>query len=149
MAVIQLDADWREACLKLDQRALGGFWSAAQWLAELEDERRLCLGLVHQGELLGVACGWLVVDELHITVVAVDPMQRRQGYGLTLLQELLQRARLQGAVHATLEVAADNHAAINLYSRCQFRSAGRRERYYRDGRDALIQWRRLDDSSPG
>ena len=146
MAVIQLDADWVEACLGLDQRALGGFWSATQWQSELADERRICLGLVRERELLGVACGWLVVDELHITVLAVDPMQRRQGYGLTLLQELLQRARLDGAVHATLEVASDNHAAINLYARCHFRSAGRRERYYRDGRDALIQWRRLDEN---
>ena len=76
-------------------------------------------------------------------------MHHGLGHGLTLLRSLLQRARQDGAVHATLEVASDNKAAINLYARCGFRSAGRREGYYRDGRDALIQWRRLDDSSAG
>ena len=103
----------------------------------------------HDQALIGVACGWLVVDELHITVLAVDPLHRGLGHGLTLLRSLLQRARQDGAVHATLEVASDNKAAINLYARCGFRSAGCREGYYRDGRDALIQWRRLDDSNGG
>ena len=149
MTAIQLDSKWLEACLALDETALGGFWSSAQWRRELEDDRRLCLGLVRNQALIGVACGWLVVDELHITVLAVDPLHRGLGHGLTLLRSLLQRARQDGAVHATLEVASDNKAAINLYARCGFRSAGCREGYCRDGRDALIQWRRLDDSNGG
>ena len=143
MTAIQLDSGWLEACLALDATALGGFWSSAQWLKELEDDRRICLGLVLGEALIGVACGWLVLDELHITVLAVDPSHRRQGNGQLLLLGLLQRARQNGAIHATLEVASDNKAAIGLYARCGFRSAGCRKGYYRDGRDALIQWRQL------
>lgn len=145
MTAILLDPSWLKACLVLDHAALGGFWNADQWQAELADDRRICLGLVDGPDLLGVACGWLVVDELHITVLAVDPRHRRQGLGQRLLLQLLQRARQHGAEHATLEVAADNQAAISLYACCGFRSAGCRKAYYRDGRDALIQWRRLDD----
>ncbi len=147
MRAIQLDLKWLEACSALDEAVLGGLWSSAQWHRELEDDRRICLGLVRDEALVGVACGWLVVDELQITVLAVDPGHRRQGNGRTLLHSLLQRARQDGAVHATLEVASDNKAAINLYARCGFRSAGRREGYYRDGRDALIQSLRLDCSN--
>ena len=131
------------ACLGLDERALNGFWSDQQWRRELEDPRRLCLGLVKNQRLLGVACGWLVVDELHITVVAVDPDERQRGHGRCLLLALLQRARQDGAAHATLEVSDDNIAALALYNRAGFRTAGRREGYYRDGSDALIQWCRL------
>ena len=116
MTVTDLDSSWLAACLGLDERALNGFWSVQQWRRELEDPRRLCLGLVKNQRLLGVACGWLVVDELHITVVAVDPDERQRGHGHCLLLALLQRARQDGAAHATLEVSDDNIAALALYN---------------------------------
>ena len=143
MTVTELDSSWLAACLVLDERALSGFWSAQQWRRELEDPRRLCLGWVRGQRLVAVACGWLVVDELHITVVGVDPDERRRGHGRCLLSALLQRARQDGAAHATLEVSDDNIAALALYNRLGFQTAGRREGYYRDGSDALIQWCRL------
>ncbi|AII49098.1 alanine acetyltransferase [Synechococcus sp. KORDI-52] len=142
--ILRLDPSWQQACLALDQRALNGLWTAEQWHRELDDPRRLCMGLVHPNTtLLAVACGWMVADELHITAVAVDPDRRRCGHGGLLLQALLQRARQQGAVHATLEVASDNVAALALYARTGFRTAGTRPGYYSDGRDAFIQWCRI------
>ena len=47
---------------------------------------------------------------------------------------------------ATLEVAASNGAALALYGRCGFSTAGIRRGYYRNGDDALVQWRRLHDA---
>lgn len=135
-----------QPCLALDQRALGGLWSEAQWRSELEDPRRPCWGLEQRGQLLALACGWLVVDELHITAVAVDPSHRRQGLGRRVLELLLERAAAAGAAHATLEVAAGNGAALALYGRCGFSTAGVRRAYYRNGDDALVQWRRLHDA---
>jgi ribosomal-protein-alanine N-acetyltransferase len=132
-----------QACRALDQSALGGFWSEGQWAAELVDPRRPCLGLWQQDDLLAAACGWLIVDELHITLVAVDPAHRHRGLGRLVLEALLGRAEALGAERATLEVAADNAAAVGLYGALGFETAGRRCRYYRDGRDALIQWRQL------
>ena len=143
MVVFDLDSSWLAACLRLDQRALNGLWTAEQWCRELEEPRRLCLGLRDGQQLLGLACGWLVADELHVTAVAVDPSARRAGHGRLLLLELLQRALQEGAAHATLEVASDNQAAIGLYGSGGFRTAGTRSGYYSDGRDALIQWCRL------
>jgi ribosomal-protein-alanine N-acetyltransferase len=93
--------------------------------------------------LLGVACGWLIADELHITVIAVDPSVRQRGHGKRLLSALLQQARQKGAIYATLEVASNNPAAIALYSDAGFQSAGTRLKYYSDGSDALIQWCRI------
>lgn len=132
---------WGE-CLALDRAALGGLWSEGQWRTELSDPGRPCLGLRQPGcPLEAVACGWLVVDELHITLVAVDPVRRRRGLGRRVTLALLAEAARSGAERATLEVAADNAAALGLYGDLGFRTAGRRDRYYRDGRDALIQWR--------
>jgi ribosomal-protein-alanine N-acetyltransferase len=145
-ALIQLGAEHLEVCLALDQLALGGLWNRDQWRAELLDPRRPCLGLLLEQRLLGLACGWLVVDELHITAVAVDPAQRRQGLGRTLVDALLHEARQQGAHHATLEVSSANSAAMALYGACGFRCAGVRRGYYRNGDDALIQWVRLQEA---
>jgi ribosomal-protein-alanine N-acetyltransferase len=138
-----LDLADLEPCLSLDQAALGGLWTREQWHKELEDLRRPCLGVVESGQLLALACGWLVVDELHITAVAASPDRRREGLGKRVLQALLDAGAQQGARHATLEVSAANKAANALYARCGFRTAGIRHGYYRNGDDALIQWLRL------
>jgi len=143
---LELGLQHLPACLALDQRALGGLWSEAQWRSELEDPCRPCWGLEQRGQLLALACGWLVVDELHITAVAVDPSHRRQGLGRRGLELLLEGAAAAGAAHATLEVAAGNGAALALYGRCGFSTAGVRRAYYRNGDDALVQWRRLHDA---
>jgi len=146
-------SDW-QACLALDSAALGGFWSEGQWRAELAGAGRLCLGIDHsdsqgRGGLVGVACGWLVVDELHITVLAVHPASRRLGLGRLLLEALLVGGQARGALHATLEVAADNGAALGLYAACHFQTAGTRRGYYRNGQDALIQWKRITADASG
>jgi ribosomal-protein-alanine N-acetyltransferase len=127
-------------CLALDRAALGGLWNLEQWQRELEEEGRPGLGLRQGPELLAMASGWLVVDELHITLVAVAPDQRRRGLGRRVLQELMDAGRARGASRATLEVAAGNGAGIALYGALGFRTAGIRHGYYRNGEDALIQW---------
>ena len=142
--MIELDLTWLDACLVLDDRALDGLWTREQWSRELSDPRRLRIGFTDDASgLIAIACGWLVVDELHITAVATDPDHRRQGHAKSVLDALLQRARQQNASHATLDVAAGNTSALALYGQLGFRTAGRRKGYYRDGRDALIQWLRL------
>ena len=102
------------ACFALDKLALGGFWSEEQWRRELEDGRRPGVGIHRDAGLVALASGWLVVDELHITLVAVAPRQRRCGLGRAVLRSLLERGRHLGAGRATLEVAAGNAAALAL-----------------------------------
>lgn len=141
-----------EHCLALDQASLQGLWTRHQWQDELAEPRRPGVGLWQGETLVAMASGWLVVDELHITLVAVDPDRRRQGLGRQVLQALLNHARRQGAAHATLEVASGNAAAVALYRGLGFQDAGLRRGYYRNGDDALIQWLRLspvNDAEPG
>jgi ribosomal-protein-alanine N-acetyltransferase len=132
------------ACQALDAAVLGGLWSAAQWQTELAEEGRPGIGLWEGEALLAMACGWLIVDELHITLVAVDPGHRRQGLGRRVLQGLISTARQRGAHYATLEVSTANTAARGLYGAAGFQEAGVRRGYYRNGEDALIQWLRLN-----
>ncbi len=132
-----------QACLSLDRLSLGGLWTEQQWHTELEEPARPVVGLRQQGELLAFACGWLVLDELHITAVAVAPARRRQGLGRQVLALLLRRGHRLGALRATLEVERTNVGARALYDRFGFQEAGVRRAYYRNGEDALIQWLNL------
>jgi len=138
-----LGSDDLQACLGLDRLSLGGLWTAQQWQTELEEPARPVVGLRQQGELLALACGWVVLDELHITAVAVSPHRQRQGLGRQVLGLLLRRGHGLGAVRATLEVGRSNVGARALYGCVGFREAGVRRAYYRNGEDALIQWLNL------
>lgn len=142
-----LAADDLEDCLSLDRLSLGGLWSAQQWRTELQEPDRPVVGLRQGQLLLAMASGWLVLDELHITAVAVRPEYLRQGFGRMVLGLLLQRGYDLGARRATLEVERANTAARALYDGFGFQEAGVRRAYYRNGEDALIQWLNLATSS--
>lgn len=87
------------------------------------------------------ACA-LVVDELHISTIAVAPDCRRRGLATRLMREVLADAAADGARAATLEVRVSNAAARNLYERLGFSVAAVRRGYYAaPEEDGLILWR--------
>jgi ribosomal-protein-alanine N-acetyltransferase len=98
--------------------------------------------------ILGFAGLWLMVDEAHITTIAMHPNYRRLGLGEFMLASLVDIAYSIGAKWVTLEVRVTNHSAQNLYRKYGFREAGVRHRYYSDNNeDALIMWTEEINSS--
>lgn len=97
--------------------------------------------LTLQPLLVGLGCYWEILEEAHITILAVHPDYQRQGLGKLLLYALLWDARMRLLEWATLEVKPSNQAALSLYQKFGFTEAGRRRRYYPTGEDALILWR--------
>ncbi len=91
------------------------------------------------GPVLGYAGAWNLVDELHISTIAVHPRWRRRGLGELLVVSMLERA-LELQVHrATLEVRVSNLAAQNLYNKYGFAIVSRQKAYYSDNNeDAFI-----------
>lgn len=93
--------------------------------------------------LVGLGCYWSILEEAHITILAVHPHYQNQGIGQFLLYALLKDAKQRQLEWATLEVKPSNHAALSLYQKFDFIPAGRRRGYYHDtGEDALILWRK-------
>ncbi|MDQ2714184.1 MAG: ribosomal protein S18-alanine N-acetyltransferase [Chloroflexota bacterium] len=91
--------------------------------------------------IIGFAGLWLMVDEAHITTIAMHPDFRRLGLGEFMLMSLIDIAYGIGAKWVTLEVRVSNYSAQNLYRKYGFREAGLRHRYYSDNQeDALIMW---------
>ena len=91
------------------------------------------------GEIVGFAGAWIVLDEAHITNIAVAKARRGQGVGKALTRGLLQYAANLGVVYATLEVRRSNGVAQGLYKGLGFVYVGLRKGYYEDnGEDAFI-----------
>ena len=140
----KLGPDDLSACLRLDRVALKGLWTKQQWERELSDNNRLVMGIDTEGRrLIALASAWLVIDELQITAVAVDPMHQRCGFGARVLQAVIDRATSHGAVKATLEVASTNAVGRAFYAHSGFTTTGRRTGYYANGDDALLQSRSI------
>ena len=87
------------------------------------------------GEILGYAGAWVILDESHITNIAVRADARGRGLGKKLTAQLLQVLSNLGACYATLEVRVGNERAQNLYKSLGFVSVGKRKRYYEDNNE--------------
>ncbi|WP_414548310.1 ribosomal protein S18-alanine N-acetyltransferase [Anabaena sp. CCY 0017] len=139
-----LTSDDLSAILELDQACFGGLWTMEGYQRELDSPNSELLGLffpLAPSKLLGLGCFWAILDEAHITILAIHPQYHRQGLGQVLLYSLLKAACDRGLERSTLEVRASNAAAICLYQKFGFKIAGRRKGYYQDnGEDALVLW---------
>lgn len=112
---------------------------ARGWRAWLRSLRPHDQASATRGPLLGFAGLWLLVDEGHVSTLAVAPGERGRGLGELLLVSLIERALALQAAIVTLEVRVSNAVAQNLYRKYEFEEVGRRKRYYRDnGEDAYI-----------
>ncbi|MBD2625857.1 ribosomal protein S18-alanine N-acetyltransferase [Trichormus variabilis] len=144
LKIQSLTLEHLSALLELDKACFDGLWTMDGYRRELESPNSHFLGLFSpfsSSDLLGMGCFWSILEEAHITILAVHPQYHRQGLGQALLYSLLKRASDRGLERATLEVRASNQAAISLYQKFGFKTAGRRPRYYKDNdEDALILW---------
>ncbi|MEG2003494.1 MAG: ribosomal protein S18-alanine N-acetyltransferase [Clostridia bacterium] len=86
---------------------------------------------------VGIGGFYLILDECMITNIAVSGKFRRQKIGTAILNSILDSAALRGCTFATLEVAAKNIAALNLYKTHGFFAVGERKNYYKNA-DAVL-----------
>ena len=121
--------------MEIDAGALPRPWSSAIWRSELESPFGLYLVLEEAGEILGQIGVRSVLDELHITTVAVRPEHRGRGHARAMIRGAIAAYPDARLVH--LEVRPTNTAARTLYRSLGFRETGRRPRYYGD-EDALL-----------
>ncbi len=113
--------------------------AAARYLVAEED-----------GEIVGYAGAWVIIDESHITNIAVRKDRRGRGIGRRLTEELLRTLSSLGAGYATLEVRESNLTAQSLYKSLGFISVGRRKRYYEDNNEDafLMVCEKMPDADP-
>lgn len=105
----------------------------ATYLVALKDE-----------EVVGYAGMWHVVNEGHITNIAVKEEYRRKGVGTMILDAFVDQAYRLNMIGITLEVRVSNLGAQRMYTKLGFKPEGFRKNYYADTKeDAIIMWKYL------
>lgn len=115
-------------------------WSKDSFRQELErNVAARYLVAEKDGQVIGYGGAWIILDESHITNIAIGEAFRGCGYGRQLTEALMQYLSNLGAAYATLEVRKSNLRAQNLYKSLGFIQLGVRKRYYEDNQeDALL-----------
>ena len=149
LKIIQLGIKHLSACVILDQKSLNGLWTRSQWAIELTNPKRICLGIIElkTKKLLGLCSAWLVIEELHITFIGVHPMHQRKGLGKLLLSDLIKRSKSLKTNHIHLEVKDNNESAKAFYKSMGFKTIGFRSNFYKDGSDALLLNKEINNKS--
>lgn len=118
-------------------------WSKSSYIKELTNPIAKYLIAKIDNEVIGFVGTWIVLDESHITNIAVHPNYRKQGIASELLDALLSLCKSKGCIAYTLEVRSSNKAAKALYERYNFKQEAIRKGYYENNKeDAIIMWLR-------
>lgn len=132
-----------ENVLKIEEQAYGEHhWSKDSFYGELSNNLAHYYSAFNEkGELIGYAGSWQIIDEAHITTIAVKPELKRKKIGEILLCKLIDNCYKNEIKYITLEVRVSNIPAISLYEKYGFKSLGTRKGYYQNNNeDALIMW---------
>ena len=117
-------------------------WPEEAFYNDLAHNRFASYVFIEVDEVQAGYCGvWIILDEAHITNIAILPDYRGRKFGEALLLKVMELAKEAGAKTMTLEVRVSNHIAQSLYKKLGFQAGGIRKGYYTDNKeDALVMW---------
>lgn len=117
-------------------------WSREAFFNELTKNQFAQYLIVEVNQKVVGYCGvWIIIDEAHITNIALLPEYRGLKLGEALMGKVMELAREMGALRVTLEVRVSNERAQNLYRKFGFEQGAIRKQYYTDNmEDALVMW---------
>jgi ribosomal-protein-alanine N-acetyltransferase len=126
---------------KVDQACFNHNWTEESYLEETKNMLSNYVVAETGAEIIGFGGFWQIIDEAHITNIAVLSAYRNMGVGQGIMNALYALARDKGCISMTLEVRASNEPAISFYLKNHFIQEGQRKDYYGNGLDGLIMWR--------
>ena len=141
--ITQMTKDDIEDVVQIEAEAYGEHhWSKSSFYDEMQNNlAKYYVAKTSSGELVGYAGTWHIIDEGHITTIAVKKDFQRQHIGEAIIIKILEDCYANMIKYLTLEVRVSNQAAIGLYTKYGFNSLGTRKGYYQDNNeDALIMW---------
>ena len=129
-----------DAVSEIEKQCFAVPWSRDAFVREVaENTCARYLVAREDGVPVAYAGMWLVLDEAHVTNVAVRKDRRGQGLGEKITRALMQLAADTGMVYMTLECRRSNAVAQSLYKKLGFQEVAFRKRYYADNNeDALV-----------
>ncbi|WML42128.1 ribosomal protein S18-alanine N-acetyltransferase [Neobacillus sp. OS1-2] len=131
--------------VEVEQASFTTPWSREAFYNELHTNKfAVYIVIENDHKIIGYCGTWVVIDEAHVTNVAILPEYRGKKLGEALMSKLMSVSREMGARTMTLEVRVTNHVAQSLYRKLGFENGGIRKNYYSDNQeDAQIMWVKL------
>ena len=132
-----------EFVTKIEEEAYGKHhWSKSSFYDEMSNNlAKYYVAKTDDGEIVGYAGTWHIIDEGHITTIAVKNDYLRNHIGEAIIHRIIEDCYKNEIKYLTLEVRVSNIPAIKLYEKYGFQSLGTRKGYYQDNdEDALIMW---------
>lgn len=139
----EMSVEHLDQVLEIEKVSFPTPWSHGAFKGELlQNDFAHYIVAVFDKTVIGYGGMWIILDEAHITNVAVRPDLRGKDIGKALMLEIIRQAVIRGANRMTLEVRPSNNAARRLYHVLGFEERGVRKRYYSDtNEDAIIMWK--------
>lgn len=128
--------------LEVEHASFATPWSREAFYNEIYNNKfAVYIVLEEDHKIIGYCGAWIVIDEAHVTNIAILPSYRGQKLGEALLRKMMEVAKDMGARSMTLEVRVTNQVAQSLYRKFGFQNGGIRKNYYSDNQeDALVMW---------
>ncbi|HCL4438847.1 30S ribosomal protein S18 [Clostridium botulinum] len=142
--VLPFSLEHIDGVMEIDNLSFSVPWSRNSYETELKNKFAKYIVVLNKetNKVLGFAGMWLIIDECHITNIAVHPNYRGLGIGNILTNEIIDICKEHNLTGITLEVRESNTAAKNLYYKYGFKDSGIRKGYYADNNEnALLMWK--------
>lgn len=122
-------------------------WTKEAFFYEMLDNQHAYYVLAETADGIVGFCGlWIIMDECHVTNIAILPEHRGKKLGEKLMRAAMETAVEKGAKTMTLEARVSNTPARNLYEKLGFKNGGIRKSYYSDNfEDAIVMWVNFDE----
>lgn len=127
---------------RIERASFATVWPSDAFFNELSTNKlaHYFVGRLH-GRVVAYGGIWVILEDSHVTTLAVDPEYRQRRFGELLLLRLIDEAIERGAAWMTLEVRESNAVAQRLYRKYGFTTVTMRTGYYSDDNEsALIMW---------
>lgn len=143
LKIIPMTMDHLSGVMDVEKQSFSYPWARDAFVFELLHNKVAYYLVAMVGHtVVGYGGMWVLLDEAHVTNIAVLPNWRRQGIAEQLLKDLMAIAQAQGADKMTLEVRKSNWGARKLYEKLGFVALGCRRNYYAETHeDAIIMWK--------
>jgi ribosomal-protein-alanine N-acetyltransferase len=130
------DIDW---IMEIEKKSFVAPWSKTMFEEIIFSPDSRGIVIEHNNSIIGYTVFYTVDVEAHVMNLAVNPMERKQGYARHLLDHALKFFSEKGISECYLEVREHNRDAQRLYEHFGFEVIGRRKKYYPEtGEDALV-----------
>lgn len=143
ITICPLKESYIDEIVAISKLSFRSIWDKNSFIEELNNGFARYVVALKDDIVIGYGGMWVIIDEGHITNIAVHPEFRGNGIGSLIVESLINICTIEHVPSLTLEVRKSNFIAQNLYKKYGFTEEGLRPKYYGDNQeDAIIMWKR-------